>query len=79
MKKIESDIEKFHKLIYSKIKKLMDEQEINTYSISKKNKIKRSTFNNKLLRLSNGKGISTISLYEIAEVLEVSIETLMKR
>lgn len=71
------DIE-FNKKISKNIKELMDFKQVNFYELSKKTNKKRSTYSDKLRRLSNGSGISTTSLYEIAVLLEVPVYFLIK-
>lgn len=68
----------FNRTIYLNIKNIMDNRKISTRSLAKDKNKNRATFYDKLSRLKNGNGISTTSLCEIAEMLEVSVEDLIK-
>lgn len=68
----------FNKKIGKNIKEIMELKNINPYDLSRKTNKKRSTYNDKLRRLDEGLGISTNSLYEFSDLLEVSIYFLIK-
>lgn len=69
----------FNKMIYENIKQAMKEKNITTYSLERDKEIKRSTVKDKITRLKYGEGITTTSLFEIAELLEVSVCYLVKK
>lgn len=68
----------FNILIYKNIQYILDKKNITIYHIAKINHIDNATIANKISRLKKGKGISTTSLMDIANLLEVPIEQLIK-
>lgn len=69
---------KYNFAIYENINSLLLERNTTIYSIAKRKKVKRGTIEDKINRLKNGLGISTTSLYELADFLEVPVYFLIK-
>lgn len=71
-------IEKIHKKIYCKIISEMENKKISQLEISKKMGTSASSLNQSLKKLSDGKGISTDTLFKISCALEIKVIDLFK-